>query len=270
MGLDHGRHWIGPQEPSLWPRMLWKCTHSRPTHVQYIPPPWLWSVLPLHVLWPRALSPQLAVPLGWDFSALWFRLRVGSPWQWLGFAWKMVWTRLPTDKSGIRASGNWGAQVFPIQGPSILSPTPHPTPGTPEIRRPRAPLGWMLPAASRAFSAVLFAAPDTEHSLYPSLFSTWASTWTCTLLATRTQPQSQSASWELHMCPLPFLGNFTKKKKEKNVPSTPRYSSERFSLLQLFCLQSAVIILDPYWCDGKWEGGGCSTTVWFSLSLWLC
>lgn len=264
MGLDHGRHWIGPQESSLWPRMLCKCTHSRPTHVQYIPPPWLWSVLPLCVLWPRAWSPQLAVPLGWDFSTLWFWLRVGRPWQWLGFAWKIAWTRLHTDKSGIRASGNWGAQVFPIQGLSILSPTP----GTPEIRRHRARSGMNAPGSILG----IFCCPlsCSWHWAHPSRFSAWASTWTCTLLPTLTQPHSQSASWELRMCPLPFLGDFTKSKKEKNVPSTPRYSSERFSLLSSFVCSLLWLYWIPTGVMASGGGGGCSTTVWFSLSLWLC
>ena len=62
---------------------LWKYPHSRSTCVR-TRLPLLWSFLPRLVLWPRAWSPQLAVPSMWDFRAPWFWPRGGRPWHWWG------------------------------------------------------------------------------------------------------------------------------------------------------------------------------------------
>ena len=135
--------------------MLWTCA--------YMSLAWLWSFLPLHVLWPRAWSPQLAVPSRWDFRAPWFWPRVGRPWHWRGLAWKMAWTSSRTDKSRMRASGNWwGALVFLIQGLSF-SPHPSPHPGAPGIRRHGPPSGMNVPGTDLGLFWVPLHCPDPLH-----------------------------------------------------------------------------------------------------------
>lgn len=146
-----------------------------------------------------------------------------------------------TDKSRMRAPGNWGggALVFLIQGLLFL-PHPSPHPGAPGIRRHGALLGMNVPGTDLGLFWVPLRCPDPLHT--PAC---------CELL-----PGPAFYSPPIHnrghkVCPPSLPAGLHKEEKREKCTE---YSSVPLS--QLCCLQSAVVTLDPCCCDGKWWGRG--------------